>query len=57
MISVGIKSLGRKYTKYFCVEVLLPIGMFGGVRQGFVGISPLNNSYMKSEIAQKFTYM
>ena len=50
MLSVGIKSLGRKYTEYFCVEVLLPVGRFGGgggVRQVFVGISLSNEVQTK----------
>ena len=29
LLSVGIKSLDRKYAERFCVEVLLPMGRFG----------------------------
>ena len=56
MLSVGIKTLSRKYAKYLHVKVLLPMRRFeGGVRQVFVGISLLNNGYMESEMAQKFS--
>ena len=33
-LSVGTKSLGRKYAEYLCVGVLLPMRRFGGGLQG-----------------------
>ena len=52
LLSVGIKSLGREYAEYLCVGVLLPMGWFFlGVHLVVVGISLLNNGYIKSEMA------